>query len=87
MRRILDFAGLAVLVVLAWITYRALYGLDPLPQRIPTHFGTNGQPNAWGSSGTRRIRGRVTFVSRRSRPQNTQTLHSTSRMAATVNAW
>jgi hypothetical protein len=24
MRRILDFAGLAVLAVLAWITYRAL---------------------------------------------------------------
>lgn len=87
MRRILDFVGLAALAVLAWITYRALCGPDPLPQSIPTHFGTNGQPNARGSPGTRGTRGWLTFVSRRSRPQNTQTLHSTSRMATTVNAW
>lgn len=52
MRRILDFVGLALLVVLVWITYRALYGPDPLPQRIPTHFGANGQPNAWGPPGS-----------------------------------
>jgi uncharacterized membrane protein len=52
MRRILDFAGLAVLAVLAWITYRALYGPDPLPQRILTHFAANGQPNAWGPPGS-----------------------------------
>jgi uncharacterized membrane protein len=52
MRRILDFVGLALLAVLAWITYRALYGPDPLPQRIPTHFGANGQPNAWGPPGS-----------------------------------
>jgi uncharacterized membrane protein len=52
MRRILDFVGVAFLVVLAWITYGALYGPDPLPQRIPTHFGANGQPNAWGPPGS-----------------------------------
>jgi uncharacterized membrane protein len=52
MRRILDFAGLAVLAMLAWITYHALHGSNPLPERIPTHFGANGQPNAWGTPGS-----------------------------------
>jgi uncharacterized membrane protein len=52
MRRILDFVGLAVLGLLAWITYRALYGPDTLPKRIPTHFGANGQLNGWGPPGS-----------------------------------
>lgn len=52
MRRILDFFGLVVLAVLAWFTYYALNGPDPLPQRIPTHFGADGQPNAWGPPGS-----------------------------------
>jgi uncharacterized membrane protein len=52
MRRILDFVSLAILAVLAWITYNALHGSNPLPQRIPTHFGANGQPNAWGPPGS-----------------------------------
>jgi uncharacterized membrane protein len=48
MRKILEAAALAALGLLAWITCRALYGSNPLPQRIPTHFTAAGQPNAWG---------------------------------------
>ena len=32
-----------------WITYRALSDPERLPERIPTHYGFNGQPNTWGS--------------------------------------
>jgi uncharacterized membrane protein len=32
-----------------WITLDALVGPHRLPERIPTHFALNGQPNGWGS--------------------------------------
>jgi uncharacterized membrane protein len=48
MRNILEAVGLAALTLLAWITYSALYGSNPLPERIPTHFTATGEPNAWG---------------------------------------
>jgi uncharacterized membrane protein len=45
----MEVAGLMVLGVLCWITYAALNGTQPLPDRIPTHFDISGNPNAWGS--------------------------------------
>jgi len=35
-----------------WFTFVALYGPNRLPDKIPTHFGLNGQPNGWGSPTT-----------------------------------
>ena len=52
MRKTLEAFALAGLVLLVWITYRATYGPAPLPQTIPTHFGIDGQPNAWGPVGS-----------------------------------
>jgi uncharacterized membrane protein len=49
MRKTLEVIALGALAFLSWITYRALYGPDPLPDRIPTHFNLAGQPDAWGS--------------------------------------
>jgi uncharacterized membrane protein len=49
MRKTLEAIGLGALAVLFWVTYRALYGSDPLPDRIPTHFDIAGQPNGWGA--------------------------------------
>jgi uncharacterized membrane protein len=49
MRKNLEAISLAALVLLVWITYRALYGPDPLPARIPIHFDFAGNPNGWGS--------------------------------------
>ena len=51
MRKTLEVAGLAILAIVYWITYAALHGPEPLPDRIPTHFDISGQPNAWGSPG------------------------------------
>jgi uncharacterized membrane protein len=48
MRKTLEVIGLGALGLLAWITYWAIDGPNPLPQRIPTHFTAAGQPNAWG---------------------------------------
>jgi uncharacterized membrane protein len=48
MRKPLEVVGLGALTVLLWITWSALYGPEPLPQRIPTHFAANGRANAWG---------------------------------------
>lgn len=50
MRKALEIVGLCALALLAWITARALYGPAHLPEQIPTHFGINGNPDAWGSS-------------------------------------
>lgn len=48
MRKTIEVLGLMVLGYLHWLTYSALHGTDPLPNRIPTHFDISGQPNAWG---------------------------------------
>jgi len=47
-RKTLEVVGIGLLGLLAWISYWAIYGPNPLPQRIPTHFTADGQPNAWG---------------------------------------
>ncbi len=49
MRRLLEAFGLAGLAVLVWVTYAALYGPAPLPDRVPTHFDASGTANGWGS--------------------------------------
>jgi uncharacterized membrane protein len=49
MRKNLEAVSLGALVLLVWITFRAIYGPDRLPDRIPTHFDFAGQPNGWGS--------------------------------------
>ncbi|HUN83131.1 MAG TPA: DUF1648 domain-containing protein [Terracidiphilus sp.] len=49
MRKTLEAIGLIALIVLLWITYQALAGPNPLPNRIPTHFDASGNPNGWGS--------------------------------------
>ena len=49
MRKSLEAIGLAALAVLIWVTWSALAGPDPLPERIPTHFDMQGHPNGWGS--------------------------------------
>jgi hypothetical protein len=48
MRKLLQILSLTALAILLWITYTALYGPNHLTGRIPTHFGLDGQPNAWG---------------------------------------
>jgi hypothetical protein len=48
MRKTLEAIALGALGLLFRITYSALYGPDPLLDRIPTHFGADGQPNGWG---------------------------------------
>lgn len=50
MRKIAEAIGLAAIIFQLWITRDALYGPNPLPATIPTHFGLDGQPNGWGSS-------------------------------------
>jgi uncharacterized membrane protein len=47
MRRILDGISVVLLVVIFGATGLALYGPNPLPDRIPTHFNAIGQPDAW----------------------------------------
>ena len=51
MRKTLETIGLAALAVLVMTTGRALYGPARLPAPIPTHFGLDGRPDAWGSPG------------------------------------
>ena len=48
MRKSLEFVGVAALLFLCAITWRALNGPNRLPDRIPTHFDIAGQPNGWG---------------------------------------
>lgn len=52
MRKTFQAISLAAIAVLWWITWSALAGSGPLPQRIPTHFNAAGEPNAWGPPGT-----------------------------------
>lgn len=49
MRKNLEAISLGALVLLFWITWRALTGPTRLPNRIPTHFDFAGQANGWGS--------------------------------------
>ncbi len=49
MRRTLDLLGWLALGVMAWVTYRAVWGPERLPDRIATHFDLAGNPNGWGS--------------------------------------
>jgi uncharacterized membrane protein len=52
MRKSLEAISLAALALIAWITWQALYGPNPLPGRVPTHFDAAGNPNGWGPSST-----------------------------------
>jgi uncharacterized membrane protein len=49
MRKTLEAIGVVLLALLAGMTWNAVDGPNPLPQRIPTHFNAMGEPNAWGS--------------------------------------
>jgi uncharacterized membrane protein len=49
MRKVLEAISLLALGVMGWSTWNALYGANPLPERVPTHFDAAGRPNAWGS--------------------------------------
>lgn len=49
LRKSLEVIGLGALTLLVWVTWSALAGTSPLPDRIPTHFGMDGNPNGWGS--------------------------------------
>lgn len=42
------FAATALLLLLAFLV-TAIAGWNALPDRVPMHFGPNGQPDAWGS--------------------------------------
>ena len=48
MRRFFD--GINLLLVLAIVGF-ALWAWPQLPRQIPTHFGVNGQPDAWSERG------------------------------------
>jgi uncharacterized membrane protein len=52
MRKTMEAIALIGLAVMAWITYSAFNGPNPLPDRIPTHFDAAGDPNGWGSPNT-----------------------------------
>jgi len=49
MRKTLEAISLAALVLLLWITWRALTGPGHLAGRIPTHFDLAGRPDGSGS--------------------------------------
>lgn len=48
MRKFLEAVSLFALLMLFWITYQALAGLNRLPDRVATHFDAAGNANAWG---------------------------------------
>jgi uncharacterized membrane protein len=48
MRKIFEALSLGVLGLLWWATIQAIYGGEPLPARIPTHFDAAGTANGWG---------------------------------------
>jgi uncharacterized membrane protein len=47
MRRILDTISVVLLFVMVGATGLAIYGPNPLPDHIPSHFNNIGQPDAW----------------------------------------
>ena len=49
MRRSLDIVALVALVTLWVMTASAIFGAQPLPLRVPTHFNLVGKPDGWGS--------------------------------------
>jgi hypothetical protein len=49
MRKTLELIGILALVVLFWMAWSALYGVNPLPDRVATHFDAAGNANGWGS--------------------------------------
>jgi hypothetical protein len=48
MRKWLEGIAIIGLGVQGWVTYRAFFGPERLPGRIPIHFDTSGNPNGWG---------------------------------------
>ncbi len=50
MRRLLGVVGIAILGLLFLMTAIAVFGRDPLPERIPTHFDLSGHADGWSSS-------------------------------------
>jgi hypothetical protein len=49
MRKSLEAAALALLCLTWGWTIDALFGSDPLPAQIPTHFDLAGRPDRWGT--------------------------------------
>ena len=49
MRKALATIGLSVLALQFWGYWSDTFGVNHLPDRIPTHFDLNGNPNGWGS--------------------------------------
>jgi uncharacterized membrane protein len=52
MRKWLEAICLAGMAFIFWITYHALNGPEPLPNKIPTHFDAAGNANGWGPPST-----------------------------------
>jgi uncharacterized membrane protein len=52
MRKLLEAISLIGLTFMVCLTWWALNGPVPLPQRIPMHFDAAGNANAWGSPAT-----------------------------------
>ncbi|MGD0347037.1 MAG: DUF1648 domain-containing protein [Terracidiphilus sp.] len=50
MRKLLGVVGIATLGLLFLATGIAVYGTNPLPERIPTHFDLSGHPDGYSSS-------------------------------------
>lgn len=48
MRKSVEALSLAGMAFIFWITWQALPGPNPLPERVPTHFDAAGHANAWG---------------------------------------
>lgn len=48
LKKLLEFGAVIAWMVLVYLVVDALYGASKLPARIPTHFGADGMPNAWG---------------------------------------
>jgi len=48
-RKTLELIGILALVALFWMAWGALYGANPLPDRVATHFDAAGNANGWGS--------------------------------------